>query len=68
MDHCYEKDVSKIPFECATAILIAADDPVYSKYNVTLFKFVRSMSSVNSSCSLTPTTIVRTEKNKILES
>jgi len=58
LDHCYEKDKTKIPFECATAIPIAADDPVYGQYNVTLFKFVRSTTSVNFSCPLTPRTIV----------
>lgn len=58
LDHCYEKDKTKIPFECATAIPIAPDDPVYGPYNVTLFKFVRSTTSVNFSCPLTPRTIV----------
>jgi len=58
LDHCYEKDKSKIPFECATIIPIAKDDPVYSPYNVTLFKFVRSTTSVNFSCPLTPRTII----------
>lgn len=58
MDHCFEKDKTKIPFECKTAIMIAKDDPVYGQYNVSLFKFVRSMPSVNFSCPLTPRTIV----------
>lgn len=58
LDHCYDKDKSKIPFECSTIIPIAADDPVYGPYNVTLFKFVRSTTSVNFSCPLTPRTVV----------
>lgn len=58
LDHCNEKDESKIPFECKTAIPIALDDPIYGPYNVTLFKFVRSTPSVNFSCPLTPRTIV----------
>ncbi|KAL4142197.1 hypothetical protein QTP88_004703 [Uroleucon formosanum] len=58
LDHCFEKDKTKIPIECETAILIAADDPVYSQYNVSLFKFVRSTTSVNFSCPLTPRTIL----------
>lgn len=58
LDHCFEKDESKIPSECKSAILIPKDDPVYGPYNVTLFKFVRSATSVNFSCPLTPRTIV----------
>ncbi|CAH1724815.1 unnamed protein product [Aphis gossypii] len=58
LDHCFEKDKTKIPFECSTIIPIAADDPVYGPYNVSLFKFVRSMPSVNFSCPLTPRTIL----------
>jgi len=58
LDHCFEKDKSKIPFECTTIITIPKNDPVYGPYNVSLFKFVRSMTSVNFSCPLTPRTIV----------
>lgn len=61
LDHCFEKDKTKIPFECATAIPIASDDPVFGPYNVSLFKFVRSMTSVNFSCPLTPRTVVSYE-------
>lgn len=58
LDQCFEKDKSKIPSECKTIITIANDDPIYSQYNVSLFKFVRSTTSANFSCPLTPRTIV----------
>lgn len=58
MDHCFEKDKSKIPMECSSIITIPKDDPVYGPYNVSLFKFVRSMTSANFSCLLTPRTSV----------
>lgn len=60
LDHCFDKDKSALPFECETIITIPPDDPVYSPYNVSLLKFVRSTTSANFSCPLTPRTIVST--------
>lgn len=58
MDLCYEKDPTKIPLECASIIPIARDDPTYGPFNVTLFKYIRSMASKNFSCDLSPATYV----------
>ncbi|VVC27285.1 Hypothetical protein CINCED_3A000564 [Cinara cedri] len=58
LDHCFDKDKSTLPFECETIITIPSDDPVYSPYNVSLFKFVRSTTSANFSCPLIPRTIL----------
>ncbi|XP_050443428.1 peroxidase-like [Adelges cooleyi] len=58
LDQCFNEDKSKIPPECAYIVKISKDDPTYGKYNVSLFKFVRSLTSANFSCPLVPTTIL----------
>lgn len=55
LDHCQEKNP---PVECQAAIPLSPDDPVYGKYNMTILKFIRAVTSSNYSCPLVPITVV----------
>uniref|UniRef100_A0A2S2Q9K0 Chorion peroxidase n=1 Tax=Sipha flava TaxID=143950 RepID=A0A2S2Q9K0_9HEMI len=55
LDHCQDENS---PTECEAAIKVSPDDPVYGKYNLTILKFMRLVTSANYSCPLIPNTIL----------
>lgn len=55
LDHCQDEDP---PVECQAAIQLSLDDPAYGKYNMTILKFMRAVTSSNYGCPLVPATVV----------
>jgi len=55
LDHCQDKNP---PTECLAVIPLSPDDPVYGKYNMTILKFMRAVTSSADNCSLVPDTVL----------
>lgn len=56
---CCTDDIAKKTYrQCQLVIENPPDDPVYSKHNIHCMGVTRSLTSLNYSCSLYPTTFV----------
>ncbi|XP_025202646.1 peroxidase-like [Melanaphis sacchari] len=55
LSHC---DDENSPIECKAAISLSPNDPVYGKYNMTILKFMRLITSEAYNCSLVPDTVL----------
>lgn len=55
LNHCQDDDP---PVECQAVIPLSPNDPAYGKYNMTILKFMRAVTSSNYSCPLVPATVV----------
>ncbi|VVC27283.1 Haem peroxidase,Haem peroxidase, animal type [Cinara cedri] len=58
IDCCTDDNARKTFAQCQLIVEDPPDDPVYSKHNITCMGVTRSMTSMNYSCPLSPTTFI----------